>query len=93
MLSKLHRWLKDLLAPGWDSSKPEIEIIVDFKNLTWRIDMDSFRNSKEVRRQLDACKQYRHGGSSETTCKSQRKRPTRVKRNGNRNCVSTLIGL
>jgi len=67
MFSKLHKWLKDLLAPGWDSPKPEIEIAVDFKNLTWRIDMDSFRNSKEVRRQLNACKQ-------------QHKRLTRVKR-------------
>ncbi len=55
----MRKWALDLLAPGWDLPKPEIEIIIDYRYQTWRIDMDSFRNSKVVRAQLEAARNQR----------------------------------
>jgi len=55
MLNTLREWILDLLAPGWDSPEPEIKIIIDHRYLTWRIDMDSFRKSKVVQAQIEAC--------------------------------------
>lgn len=56
MLNTLREWILDLLAPGWDLPKPEIEIIIDYKYQTWRIDMKSLRESKVVQAQLEAAK-------------------------------------
>ncbi len=59
MIKAMRKWALDLLAPGWDLPKPEIEIIIDYRYQTWRIDMDSFRNSKVVRAQLEAARNQR----------------------------------
>lgn len=55
MIKLMRKWVLDFIAPGWDSPKPEIKIIIDYKYQTWRIDMESLRESKVVQAQVAAC--------------------------------------
>lgn len=59
MIKSIKKWVLDFIAPGWDSPEPEIKLIIDRRYLTWRIDMDSFRNSKVVRAQVEAARKQR----------------------------------
>ncbi|APM00219.1 hypothetical protein HOR41_gp09 [Pseudoalteromonas phage C5a] len=53
MLEQLRVYLADIFAPGVEESKNnEIRMIVR-KNGSFKVDMESFRKSDEVKRQID----------------------------------------
>lgn len=52
MLEKIRLFLSEIIAPGVeDAKKAEIKMIFN-KSGGFRIDVNSFRNSKEVKRQI-----------------------------------------
>ena len=93
MLSKIHKWLKDLLAPGWDSPKPELKYHYDFETGIIKLDMDSFRNSEVVQAQIAACR-LQNKTSVNAPVKSRRNntRRRRVKRPRSE-CPTTMHNL
>ncbi|MBB1449689.1 hypothetical protein H5159_01130 [Pseudoalteromonas sp. SG43-1] len=52
MLEQLRIYLANIFAPGVEESKnDQIKLIIG-KNLSFKVDMESFRDSTEVKRQL-----------------------------------------
>lgn len=95
----MRKWALDFIAPGWDSPKPEIDIIIDCKYQTWRIDMESLRNSKVVQAQVAACmaqneEQYSAADiGGRKTKPSGRGRRRRLAKNSRRECSTATYGL
>lgn len=99
MLNTLREWILDLLAPGWDSPKPELKHYYDFKTGTTKLDMESFRNSKVVQAQMEACMAQSNtqshiastsGSKSNTSDRSRRRRRAKSSR---RECPTTMHSL
>jgi|TARA_R110000751_G_scaffold123136_3_gene223902 hypothetical protein len=52
MWNNIRVYLASVLAPGVEESKnDQIKLIID-RNLSFKVDMESFRDSTEVKRQL-----------------------------------------
>ena len=93
MLHALREWILNFLAPGWDSPKPELKSYYDFKTGTIKLDMDSFRNSKVVRAQIEACS-LQDKTSTSTHAKSRRNdRRRRRAKSSRRECPTTMHDL
>lgn len=95
----MRKLILDFIAPGWDSPKPEIKMIIDHKYQTWRIDMESFKKSKVVQAQIAACMAqsetqsqlpFTGGRKSKSTDRSRRRRRAKISR---RECPTTMHGL
>ena len=53
MLEQLRVYLADIFAPGVEESKNAQIKMIMAKNGSFKVDMESFRKSTEVRRQID----------------------------------------